>query len=165
MRRQHNNLLLPVTITVALVLLTTACQENGFDHYDPTPVVISEIEVTNEFDVGRLEVEVHIVDARSGYMIGCSGSGQGLRGVDSTDIRYYVDADFVTPEGYQLFLEDFEYRDVEIWVIEDDEANCPGPYIPHADDIIGISRPFHAEEFYYTLDMAFGNVIFLQLGI
>ncbi len=129
------------------------------------PLHVWEIEVAGEFELSRLEVEVHLLDARTGRLLGCSGASQGMAPVDSNYIRYYIDADFVTPGNRRLFIEDIEYRDIEVWVIEDDSEPCPGPFVPGVDDVIGVSRPVPGDIFWDSPVLRFGRVRRLVIGI
>lgn len=153
-------------LTIVLALLIVGCDVHivdGGGHHS-NPLYITEIEVTGEYDVLRMEVEVHLVDANTGRLLGCAGQNSGLRHVDYPDIFYEVDAEFVTPDGDLLYYEDIRNRDIEVWVIEDDLDPCPGPYVPHEDDIIGISRPIDGRDFRRLIDLSFDNVVHLRMG-
>ncbi len=141
-----------------------SCHQEVINPYEPHPILVKEIEVRNEYELGRLEVEIHITDAVTGRLLGCSGARQGLRAVDTVHVLYFVDADFVRPEGGLLYLEDIENREIEVWVIEDDEAECPGPFIPHEDDLIGISGPIPGYQLDGNIDLQFDDVLHLRLG-
>ena len=153
-----------VTFFILLAGLMS-CHERVVNPYEPHPVLVKEIAVANEFEFGRLEIEVHIVDAVTGRLLGCAGANSGLRQVDTVDVVYYVDADFMRPEGGLLYIEDIEDREIEIWVIEDDEAECPGPFLPDEDDIVGISRAIAGYQLGRDIEMHFDDVLHLRLGI
>ncbi|MCB0292067.1 MAG: hypothetical protein KDH97_17565 [Calditrichaeota bacterium] len=142
-----------------------SCSDDAVDPYGRHPLRISEMMVTGEYDLGKLEVEVHLFDAETGRFLGCSGQMQGLERVDSSDYVFTVDAEFHCAEcGGRLFYEDIEDLEVEIWVIEDDEEPCPGPIVPGTDDIIGISDPIPGWEFDRMRNYSFENVLHLRMG-
>ena len=155
--------IIPMSLLTFSLLGVMACSES-VDPNAPRPIQVREIEVTDEGDLGNLEVEVHILETGSKTLLGCSGQDHGLRDVDSTDILYFVDADFETPEGNTLFLEDVESKEIIIWVIEDDEDPCPGPYVPDKDDIIGISSPLPGSDLSGFIELSFGRVVHLLIG-
>ena len=146
-----------------IVLFFSGCYST-LEPYSPTPLYISEIEVDGEYDFGRLEVEAHIVDAHTGRLLGCAGGRTGLRYVDSAYVFYEVHAEFIRPEGGVLYFEDVQQRDIEIWIIEDDEAECPGPFVPGEDDIIGISRAIPGRDLDRMINLRFDDVVHLQIG-
>ncbi len=150
-------------LTALLALLVGGCYHSP-GPLQRTPLYIAEIEVTGEYDFGRLEVEVHLVEAGSGRLLGCAGAETGLRQVDSADVFYEVYAEFIRPDGGLLYLEEVWHRDLEVWVVEDDEAPCPGPFLPDEDDIIGISRPLPGEDLDGMVNLRFDHVIHLRIG-
>ena len=147
---------------VALWVLATGCED--IIEPLPSPLWISDIEVTGEYELSHLEVEVHLVDAVTGLLLGCAGGHSGLRNVDESDVLYSVDAEFHTPEGDLLYYEDIRYRVIEIWVLEDDLDPCPAPFVEGVDDIIGISPPIEGREFRRFSDYSFGDVVYLRMG-
>lgn len=148
--------------------LLIACSGRSIYEPEPIPIRITEIEVSDEYDsVGKLEVEVHIFDANSGDLLGCSGNFQGLGHVDSSDHLFYTNAEFVRPD-YQtrtyLYYEDIQFRDIIIWVIEDDDNPCPGEIDHGQDDIIGISDPMDGRRLNRFRILSFDNVVHLRIG-
>jgi hypothetical protein len=154
-------------VLVICAIVLSGCDlhiiDNGGGIYDG-PVYVSEIMVTGDHDLMRLEVEVHIVDANTGRLLGCAGDYQGLRHVNYPDVMYEVYAKFETPDGQTLFYSDLKYRDIEIWVIEDDLEACPGPFLPNVDDVIGISGVIDGRELRRQVHLSFDNVVHLRIG-
>lgn len=137
---------------------------------DPTYVQITEIEVTGESDSGTLlEVEVHLYDAGSGLFLGCSGEGDGLGGVDESDVAYLVSAWFGrASDGASLTVDELRGRDVFAVVIEDDHEPCPvptneGTFDLVTDDLIGESPIFRGEDLDFGVAFGFGNVVWLAM--
>jgi hypothetical protein len=150
-------------ITFSLLGVMTC--SDPVDPNAPRPIQVREIEVTNVNDFpGKLEVEVHILEAGSGTLLGCSGQNHGLEDVDSGDTLYFVDADFETPEGNTLFLEDVESMEIIIWVIEDDKDPCPCPHIPGEDELIGTSSPLPGSDLSEFIELRFHRVVHLLIG-
>ena len=149
-------------------LFLSGCYIN-VDNWDPDNeyIYITEILIENESDPynGRMEIEVHLIDANTERLIACSGHEDGLRHVDRSDVFYETNArlyshrynDYLTPE-------DLEGRDVYLMVIEKDSEPCPAPFDPLLDDILGISRIFPGENLYRERDMSFGQVAHLRIG-
>lgn len=131
-------------------------------------VTITQIEVTNEWEFSRLEIEVHMFDHEHNFL-GCAGQINGLRRVDASNIRYEVEGFFTTPENRHLTFEDIKDKEVYLIVIEDDVAPCPSPGVggifPVTDDVVGTSALFAGSEIAGTKDMTFDNVTFLRITL
>ena len=98
--------------------------------------IVTGIQVSGETDgIGFLEVEVHLVDAQSGVVLGCSGQSQDMEGVDAAGVLYHPMAYFVTPSGARFEPANLAGHDVVARVIEDDSQSCPGPITPDDDEI------------------------------
>jgi hypothetical protein len=135
-------------------------------HHTPVPIVAG-IEV-HEHDIlgSRLEIEVHLYDADSGKLLGCSGDANGLADVNEPHVRYRTHAEFVRPyhEHEILRLRHIEGRALFVRVYEDDLSRCPSP-AGSADDFIGQSPVFSGDEFRDGIVMAFDDVAYLRLSM
>lgn len=131
-------------------------------------VTITEIEVTNEWELSRLEIEVHMFDIANNFL-GCAGQINGLRHVDASDIRYSVEGFFTTPEGNFLTFGDIKDKEIYLVFIEDDVIPCPAGEISGdfhiSDDRVGRSSVFAGVEIAGTKDMSFGDVTFLRITL
>jgi hypothetical protein len=167
MKRQRKLKMTMVIFLAVFAFIMGGCDihivDNGGGFYDG-PIYVSEIMVTGDYDLTRLEVEVHIVDANTGRLLGCAGDHQGLRHVNYPDVMYEVYAEFHTPNGNTLYYSDLKYRDIEIWVIEDDLDPCPAPFLPNVDDVIGISGVIDGRELRRQIRLSFDDVVHLRIG-
>lgn len=113
----------------------------------------------------HLEVEVHLYDARSGRLLGCSGDSDGLDIVNHRHVLYRVDAHFVSPgHHHRLTWSEIAGRDLFVRVYEDDHDACPAPP-GNLDDFIGQSPAFTADEMADGLALRFDDVLYLELGL
>lgn len=163
----QNNKALFTAAMLLLVLFFSGCEVIYEAPYEPNYIRASEIEVTGEFDHfgSALEVEIHIIEANTNRFIACAGNHHGLERVDSSDYFYEIDALFETPlHNDYLTYEDIEGLDIYLLVFEDDEAECPGPFIWDEDDMIGVSRVFRGEDLYRMRNFSFDDVVHLRMG-
>lgn len=125
-------------------------------------------------DEGLLEAEVHLVDATTRALIGCSGALHGMLGVDDGLRPYALNAHFVrpggivgypNPRGEWLTEADVRGREVRAIVLEDDLDACPTPQ-GASDDLIGTSKPVRLDGLGapLTVEMESGQVQLLRLG-
>jgi len=127
---------------------------------------VTGIEVTNEEEPGtfRLEIEVHMFDANTGELLGCSGGINGLLNVDESDVHYTVNALFTKEDYSFLTLAEIQDRTIFLMVIEDDLEECPGP-ITEADDLIGRSANLCGCDLATRQSLSFASVVGLEIGI
>jgi hypothetical protein len=127
---------------------------------------VTDIEVTGEVDEsGTLELEVYAFDDRSGDLIGCSGSRQGLAPADASDVDYPITSLWINPAGYALDTRDANGKPIrfEVWE-DDDDPVCPTKPELFGNNLIGTSEPLTVDEI-RALDgpMQFGRVT--RLGV
>ena len=118
-----------LAITLFAATLAGCHSHHPTGHRAPVPIV-SGIEVHEHDTLGsRLEIEVHLYDADSGQLLGCSGDDNGLANVNEPDVRYRTHAEFVRPyhEHETLRLRHIEDRALFVRVYEDDQSRCPSP--------------------------------------
>jgi hypothetical protein len=119
------------------------------------------IEVTQEYDWGNLDVEIHLFDATTGEHLGCAGALSGLERVDASDVSYPVLAWFVDPAGATLPMSALAGRQLDVQVWEDDYAPCPA-WPADGDDPIGASGAMSSIA---SVPRTFGNVVDLELAV
>ncbi len=127
---------------------------------------VTDIEVTGEVDEsGTLEIEVYAFDDRTGDLLGCSGSRQGLAVVDASDIDYPITSLWINPAGYALDTRDVTGKPIrfEVWE-DDDDPVCPAVPSMLGNNLIGTSDPYTVDEI-RDMDgpMAFGRVTRLEV--
>ena len=133
----------------------------------PDRVTITEIGVTNEYEFGRLEIEVHIYD-RADNFIACSGQINGLEHVDGSDRLYSVGAFFNKSDGGYLTYDDLQDKVIYLVVIEDDSLPCPEPGgvgFPFSDDFVGKTETFRGQDIAGTKAMQFDDVTRLTVTV
>ncbi len=133
----------------------------------PDRVTITEIEVTNEYEFGRLEIEVHIYD-RADNFIACSGQINGLEHVDGSDRLYSVGAFFNKSDGGYLTYDDLQDKVIYLVVIEDDSLPCPEPGgvdFPFSDDFVGKTETFRGQDVAGTKALQFDDVTQLTVTV
>jgi len=156
-------------LVLAGLLPLAGCHDDDHPHgpyYEETPVVRA-IEVDERDNMTpHLEVEVHLYDARTGRLLGCSGDSDGLDIVDHRRVLYRVNAHFVTPDRYhhRLTWDHIARRDLFVRVYEDDHDACPAPP-GNLDDFIGQSPVFTDEEMAAGIALEFDDVLYLELGM
>lgn len=155
-----------LAIMLTAVLFAGCHDHHPTGHRSPVPMVTG-IEVHEHDALGsHLEIEVHLYDADSGELLGCTGGGQGLAHVDHADTRYRAHAEFVRPYDDHVVLRYHHVEDRELFVrvYEDDVSRCPTP--PGSeDDFVGQSPVFHGDEFRRGIVMSFDNVAYLRLSL
>lgn len=142
-------------------------------------IIITRMQVLDELDgwgdLGKLlEIEVHMVDASNGILIGCSGDYNGLSLVDEQSILYSgFTAHFVPPDAPPLndappemwiTLADVQDKDIQLMVVEDDAEPCPTP-VGVYDDVIATSEVFSGATLATLSTMSFGDVSVLTIGV
>lgn len=140
-----------------------------FEAVSPPPdtsIRIKEIqvqaEVQGEPGEGLLEIEVHIVDAGSGALLGRAGAIQGLWPVDISGVVYRVDAYFVKPgsvTGYPapranwISEDDVKGKSIKLMIIEDDHSPGASPGEGSLDDLVGVSRALNVMELHTPMTL------------
>ena len=128
---------------------------------------LQDIEVTGEVDEsGTLEIEVYAFDDRTGSLLGCAGSRQGLAPVDASDVDYPLTALWIDQAGLALDTRQVDGKPIrfEVWE-DDDDPVCPAIPSPTGNHLIGASAPYTVDEIRaLTGPMSFGRVTALQVA-
>jgi hypothetical protein len=134
-------------------------------------LIIDELEVTGVSDFSKLDLEVHLYELideeGTERYLGCAGEGSGLEDVDLSDVRFDLEAFFVTSNGTQpLEAEDLTAERFRLVVIEDDEMPCPveqnatdGPVIDRQDDLVGKSSAIDRGDLRWRVSLSFDDVV------
>ncbi len=140
----------------------------------PAPLRLRELSVRDVIDEeGLLELEVHLIDAATGALLGCTGHYQGLLTADVAGVTYLVEAHFVRPNSVRggpgpwtewLTHDDVKGRMIVVRVTEDDLNACPEPF-GGGDDLLAESAAISGDQLLGQLTrFSFGNVTSLVIG-
>jgi len=148
-------------VLVAVVLGVPGCADEPlFGTPDIRLLKIAVNEQDAVFGFGSLEVEVHFHDAGSHELLGCvrvNSPGARVEVTPNDAVR--------SIKGGSLTLDDVADRQVYVKVWEDDLSACPAPAAPNIDDHLGTSPHFSGQALADGLNMAFGKVLVIELGI
>lgn len=148
-------------LAVCVAPLFAGCGGN-----DPPELWITSIEITDEEDFSRLDVELHLYDANSDEFLGCSGKTDGMEDVDASDLEYSIEAAFYDRDDRRIHPRDLRGRDVIIEVWEDDGLPCPVPATTtDGDDPVGVSGPLAGDNIAALGALSFDNVVRLTLDV
>jgi hypothetical protein len=137
----------------------------------PRPLEVTAIEVTQESELGSLELEVHAYDGVTGAWLGCAGGNTGLGGDLYSDALYPVSAELVDADSRPLLLSALGGHPLKIQVWEDDDnLPCPHPGGPAgpdslADDLVGTSPVLDLATWQAQPTHAFDHVVQLDLYV
>jgi hypothetical protein len=125
-------------------------------------ITVTAMQVTGVTDGGALEIEIYVFDNVTNKLLGCAGSAHGMGPVDSSDVRYNLDATLIDLGGRTLGSLDLPNPvRFEVWE-DDDQPVCPTPFNPGGNDMVGISAAKTAAQWKATTMSTFGNVVELR---
>lgn len=86
------------------------------------------------------EVEVHILDAQTDELIGCSGQSQGMRSVTDAGLSYgKLLSDLVLTGSNSVDFDEHLGRQVVVYLVDNDGTACPQAVNPSEDGVLGES--------------------------
>ena len=104
---------------------------------------IDQVHVESTVDLddtdGEPDVEVHIVNADSGEMIGCAENSEGLTPVDELGLTYgRLLADIIDVDGSVFDFSDHEVENVQVIIADNTGTACPQT-LNDSDQVLGTS--------------------------